>query len=53
MLYFDPTSVQDLKSLRKSSMKPIVSGPKLFVLGDEAKLEALLGHDHAGTASKA
>ena len=47
VLYFDPSSVQDLKSLRKSSMKSIISGPKLFVLGDESKLAALLDADHA------
>ena len=38
VLYFDPTSAQDRKSLRKPSMKSIFSGPKLFVLGDETKL---------------
>jgi predicted nucleotidyltransferase len=46
VLYFDPTSVQDRKSLRKPSMKSIFSGPKLFVLGDETKLAALLDGDH-------
>jgi predicted nucleotidyltransferase len=42
VLYFEPTSAQDRKSLRKSSMKAILAGPKLFVLGDEAGLAALL-----------
>ena len=52
VLYFDPTSAQDRKSLRKSSMKSILSGPKLFVLGDESKLAALLDGDHAQAAAK-
>ena len=52
VLYFDPTSAQDRKSLRKSSMKSILSGPKLFVLGDESKLAALLDGDHARAAAK-
>jgi predicted nucleotidyltransferase len=42
VLYFDPTSAQDRKSLRKSSMKAILMGPKLFVLGDDSGLAALL-----------
>ena len=42
VLYFDPTSAQDRKSLRKASMKAIFAGPKLFVLGDESKLAAIL-----------
>jgi predicted nucleotidyltransferase len=53
VLYFDPTSAQDRKSLRKSSMKSIVSGPKLFVRGDESRLAALVGSDHAETTGKA
>jgi predicted nucleotidyltransferase len=52
VLYFDPTSAQDRKSLRKPSMKSILSGPKLFVLGDESKLAALLDGDHAEVAGK-
>jgi hypothetical protein len=52
VLYFDPTSAQDRKSLRKPSMKSILSGPKLFVLGDESKLAALLDGDHAAAAGK-
>jgi hypothetical protein len=47
VLYFDPTSVRDRNSLRKLSMMSIVSGPKLFVLGDESKLAALLESAHA------
>jgi predicted nucleotidyltransferase len=42
VLYFDPASAEDRKSLRKASMKAIVSGPKLFVLGSEPQLWALL-----------
>jgi predicted nucleotidyltransferase len=41
VLYFDPTSAQDRKSLRKSSMQAILAGPKSFVLGDEPALAAL------------
>jgi len=48
VLYFDPTSAQDRKSLGKSSMQSIVSGPKLFVLGDQSKLAALLDGDRGG-----
>jgi hypothetical protein len=33
-------------------MKSILSGPKLFVLGDESKLAALLDGDHAEAAGK-
>lgn len=42
VLYFDPTSAQDRKSLHKSSMKAVLAGPKLFVLGDDSRLTALL-----------
>lgn len=41
-LYFDPSSPIDRTSLRKPSTRSLLSGPKLFVLGDEAKLQALL-----------
>jgi predicted nucleotidyltransferase len=53
VLYFDPTSAQDRKSLGKSSMRSVISGPKLFVLGDESKLATLLNGDHAEAAGKA
>jgi hypothetical protein len=53
VLYFDPTSAQDRKSLRKPSMRSIISSPKLFVLGDEFKLATLLDGDHAEAARKA
>jgi predicted nucleotidyltransferase len=43
LLYFDPSSAQDRASLRKSSMKAILTGPKIFVLGDEARLAAVVG----------
>jgi predicted nucleotidyltransferase len=38
LLYFDSSSEQDRKSLRKASMRAILTGPKLFVLGDESTL---------------
>jgi DNA-binding transcriptional ArsR family regulator len=41
-LYFDARSPVDRASLRKPSTRSLLSGPKLFVLGDEARLEALL-----------
>ena len=41
-LYFDANSAVDRASLRKPSTRSLLSGPKLFVLGDEAKLQALL-----------
>jgi predicted nucleotidyltransferase len=53
VLYFDPTSAQDRKSLRKASMRSLISGPKLFVLGDESKLATLLDGDHAEATGKA
>jgi uncharacterized protein len=42
LLYFDPNSEMDRKSLKKGSMKAILGGPKLFVFGDEAQLERVL-----------
>jgi len=42
LLYFDANSAEDRKSLRKGSMKAILKGPKLFILGDEARLASLL-----------
>jgi predicted nucleotidyltransferase len=41
-LYFDASSSVDRASLRKPSTRSLLSRPKLFVLGDEAKLQALL-----------
>jgi predicted nucleotidyltransferase len=52
VLYFDPTSAQDCHSLRKSSMRVIFAGPKLFVLGDESSLAALLDGDQADALAK-
>lgn len=42
VLYFDSASSVDRKSLRKASVKTIARGPKLFVIGDEARLARLL-----------
>jgi predicted nucleotidyltransferase len=42
LLSFDPASAHDRKSLRKASMKAILNGPKLFVLGDESRLASLV-----------
>jgi len=53
VIYFDPTSPQDRKSLRKSSMKAILAGPKLFVLGEESALAALLERGSAEVLRKA
>jgi len=44
-LYFDPTSATDRASLQKSSTHAMLSGPKVFVVGDEAGLEALLSRE--------
>jgi DNA-binding transcriptional ArsR family regulator len=41
-LYFDANSAVDRASLRKPSTRSLLSGPILFVLGNEAKLQALL-----------
>jgi predicted nucleotidyltransferase len=42
VLYFDPTSDQDRASLLKSSMKAIMTGPKIFVIGDESVLMSFI-----------
>lgn len=42
VLYFDAESAQDRASLRKASMKKIMHGQKMFVLGSEAQLAELL-----------
>jgi DNA-binding transcriptional ArsR family regulator len=41
VLYFDAESAHDRASLRKSSMKKIMQGPKMFVLGSETQLAEL------------
>jgi len=41
-LYFDAESEQDRASLRKASMKKIIHGPKVFVLGSDARLAEVL-----------
>jgi predicted nucleotidyltransferase len=52
MLYFDPTSAQDRASLRKSSMKAIFESPKLFVLGDQSRIDAVLRGGDVEAAGK-
>lgn len=42
LLCFDPSSSQDRQSLHKASMLKILTGPKQFVLGDDAALGRLL-----------
>ena len=42
ILYFNERSEADRKSLRKPAMKAIARGKKLFVLGDQARLEGLM-----------
>lgn len=42
LLYFDVNSATDRASLQRSSTGAMLSGPKVFVLGDEVGLEALL-----------
>jgi predicted nucleotidyltransferase len=44
-LYFDVSSPVDRASLQKSSTRALLSGPKLFVLGDEVRMEALLSRE--------
>jgi predicted nucleotidyltransferase len=46
VLYFDVSSATDRASLQRSSTRAMLSGPKVFVLGDEAGLEALLNTSH-------
>jgi predicted nucleotidyltransferase len=41
-LYFDATSPTDRTSLQKASTRAMLAGPKLFVLGDEHRLESLM-----------
>jgi DNA-binding transcriptional ArsR family regulator len=42
ILYFDAESDEDRASLRKSSMKKIMQGPKMFVLGSDTLLADLV-----------
>jgi DNA-binding transcriptional ArsR family regulator len=42
VLYFDQESPADRQSLRKTSIKAIARGPKLFVIGDQAGLSRQL-----------
>jgi predicted nucleotidyltransferase len=44
-LYFDAGSATDRRSLRKASTRALLAGPKVFVLGDERTLEALMSTD--------
>jgi hypothetical protein len=44
-LYFDVSSATDRASLQKPSTRVLLDGPKIFVLGDEARLEALLSKE--------
>ena len=55
-LYFDPRSAADRASLRKPATRALLSGPKLFVLGDERILEASMSteddHGQKGKSRK-
>jgi len=51
-LYFDVSSAADRTSLQKSSMRAMLSGPKVFVIGDEARLEQLLSTDETQHGKK-
>jgi predicted nucleotidyltransferase len=42
LLYFDVSSATDRVSLQRASTRAMLSGPKVFVVGDEVRLEALL-----------
>jgi predicted nucleotidyltransferase len=42
LLYFDVSSATDRASLQRSSTRAMLSGPKVFLLGDEVRLEVLL-----------
>lgn len=44
-LYFDTGSAADRASLRKSSIRALLAGPKVFVLGDERTLGAVMSTD--------
>jgi DNA-binding transcriptional ArsR family regulator len=43
VLYFDTSSAADRKSLRKSSVRAIARGPRMFVIGDQTRLAKLIG----------
>jgi len=44
-LYFNPGSATDRASLRKPATRALLSGPKVFVIGDESTLEKVLSAD--------
>ncbi len=52
VLYFDVSSATDQASLQRSSTRAMLSGPKVFVLGDEARLEALLNTNRTTDGQK-
>jgi DNA-binding transcriptional ArsR family regulator len=47
-LYFDTNSPADRVSLRKSSMQAMLSGPRLFVIGNESQLQRYLSDEGKG-----
>lgn len=47
-LYFDANSPADRASLRKPSMQVMLSGPRLFVIGEETHLQRFLSKEGAG-----
>lgn len=52
-LYFDADAAADRASLRKPATRTLLSGPKLFVLGDERTLEAVMStEDKRGQKAK-
>ena len=52
-LYFDADAAADRASLRKPATRALLSGPKLFVLGDERTLEAVMStEDERGQKAK-
>ena len=52
ILYFDVSSATDRASLQRSSTRAMLSGPKVFVLGDEGRLEALLNTNGVSNGQK-
>lgn len=51
-LYFDVSSSTDRASLQRSSTRALLSGPKIFVLGDAARLERILSKDETRHGKK-
>jgi DNA-binding transcriptional ArsR family regulator len=45
VLYFEARSAADRTSLRRPATRALLSGPKLFVLGDERTLEGLMSRE--------